>query len=160
MSPYCTCYPTEQTVAGLLVPLADRGPPVWACEICILARGALSPLRQDKAPLTAASVRAELVRMISTREEIDGKREVPREPGEGRQKEGRSGFLRATPNRFPGKTYLHTQDSATSYLSEPRHVLTEQMGNFFRAFLQKFQPIKLRSWALFTAPCAHADPSG
>lgn len=69
--------------------------------------------------------------------------------GEGRQKEGRSGFLRATSNRFPGKTYLHMQDSATSYLSELWHVCIEQMDNFFRSFLQKFQPIKPRTWALF-----------
>lgn len=74
VSPYCTCYPTEQTVAGLLVPLADRGPPVWACEICILAHGALSLPRQGGAT-DCGSVRVELVKMISTREEIDGKRE-------------------------------------------------------------------------------------
>lgn len=123
----------------------QTGPPVWACEICILAHGALSLLRQGGGT-DCTSVRVELVKVFSTREDIDG---APREPGEGRQKEGRSGFLRATPNRFPGKTYLHTQDSATSYPSEPWHVFTEQMGNFFRAFLQKFQPIKLRSWALF-----------
>lgn len=98
------------------------------------------------------SVHAELVKMFSTREEIDGKREPRVSRARGRQKEGRSGFLRATPNRFPGKTYLHTQDSATSYLSEPWHVCTEQMGNFFRAFLQKFQPIKLRSRASFSLP--------
>lgn len=80
----------------------------------------------------------------------DRRREgAPAWAGEGRQKEGRSGFLQATPNRFPGKMYLHTQDSATSYLSELWHVFIEQMDNFLRAFLQKFQPINLRTWALF-----------
>lgn len=92
----------------------------------------------------------ELVKTFSARKDIDSKREPRVSRARGRQKEGRSGFLRATPNRFPGKTYLHTQDSATSYLTEPWHVCIEQMDNFFRAFLQKFQPIKLRSWALFS----------
>lgn len=83
------------------------------------------------------------------RERRSTARGSPAWAGEGRQKEGRSGFLRATPNRFPGKTYLHTQDSAKSYLSALWHVCIEQMDNFFRAFLQKFQPIKMRSSALF-----------
>lgn len=71
---------------------------MWACEICILARGALSLLRQGEAaaPLTVASVRAsvracvraELVKMISTREEIDGEREVPLEPARGETEGG------------------------------------------------------------------------
>lgn len=61
---------------------------MWACEICILARGALSLLRQSEAaaPLTMASVRAELVKMISTREEIDGEREVPAPARAGRDR--------------------------------------------------------------------------
>lgn len=124
------------------------GPPVWAYEICILAHGGLSCLRQGGAT-DCMSMRVELVKFFHARGDRQQER-APHEPGEGRQKEGRSGFLRATPNRFPGKTYLHTQDSATSYLSELWHVCIEQMDNFFRAFLQKFQPIKLRSWALFS----------
>lgn len=59
------CCLSEHTVAGLLVPLADR-----ASEICILARGALS-----SAADAALAMRAELVKMFSTREEIDGERE-------------------------------------------------------------------------------------
>lgn len=110
-----------------------------ACEICILARGGLSCLRQGGATLTV------YVHACGAGENVfhargDRRQEgAPREPARGRQKEGRSGFLRATPNRFPGKTYLHTQDSATSYPSELWHVCIEQMDNFFRAFLQKFQ---------------------
>lgn len=61
----------------------------------------------------------------------------------GRQKEARSGFLRATPNRFPGKTYLHTQDSARSYLGELWHVSIEQMDIFLKSFLaEMFIPLK------------------
>lgn len=86
------------------------------------------------------SMRVELVKMFSTREES--------RRGWwwwwGRQKEGRSGFLQATSNRFPGKTYLHMQDSATSYLRELWHVRIEQMGHFFRAFLQKFPAHKIQ----------------
>lgn len=71
----------------------------------------------------------ELVKMFSTREETA--KGAPCELARGKQKEGRSGFLQATSNRFPGKTYLHMQDSATSYLSELWHVCIEQMDNFF-----------------------------
>lgn len=154
MFPLCPCIAciiqlSKQSQGSLSC--SQTGPPVRACEICILAHGGLSCVRRGGAT-DCMSVHAELVKMFSTREEIDGKREPRVSRARGRQKEGRSGFLRATPNRFPGKTYLHTQDSATSYLSEPWHVCTEQMGNFFRAFLQKFQPIKLRSRASFSLP--------
>ena len=75
--------------------------------------------------------------MSSMREEID--ESEARVSRWGKQKEGRSGFLRATPNRFPGKTYLHTQDSATSYLCELWHVSIEQMDIiFFIIFFLQF----------------------
>lgn len=81
----------------------------WWCK--------LSEARR-RPPTGCVSTRAELVNTFSTREEMG----VPRHFCAGRQKEGRSGFLRATSNRFPGKTYLHMQDSATSYPSELWHV--------------------------------------
>lgn len=142
---HCTCCLSERTVADLLTLLADRpvSAGLWDLHIgpwCFAVQRAAV----DRLPM-----RVELVKMFSTREEIDGAREAPAWASEGRQKEGRSGFLQATPNRFPGKTYLHTQDSATSYLSELWHVFIEQMDNFLRAFLQKLQPINLRTWALF-----------
>lgn len=151
---YCMYYPSEQTVAGLLVPLASVGlrdlhiGPWWFKR---------SEARRCHWLHVHACGAGENVFHARGDRRQEG---APREPARGRQKEGRSGFLRATPNRFPGKTYLHTQDSATSYPSELWHVCIEQMDNFFRAFLQKFQPIKLRSWALFSLLLVHEAHKG
>jgi len=144
LCPYIACIiQLSKQLQGCLFCLRT-GPSVKAHEICILAHGGVSCLRQGAVcPCMWSWWKCFPGERRSTA------RESPAWAGEGRQKEGHSGFLRATPNRFPGKTYLHMQDSATSYLSELWHVCTEQMDNFFRAFLQKFQPIKFRSWALF-----------
>lgn len=139
-------YPTDQTVAGLLVLLADRAASVGLWDLHIGPWWfKLSEARRRHWLYVHACEAGENVFHARG----DGKGS-PVWACEGRQKEDRSGFLRATSNRFPGKTYLHIQDGATSYLSELRHVCIEQMDNFFRAFLQKFQPIKLKSWALLS----------
>lgn len=79
----------------------------------------------------------------------DRRREgAPREPGRGGDR--RRAVLASSKQLqidFQAKHICIRWDSATSYLSELQHVCIEQMDNFFRAFLQKFQPIKSGAWA-------------
>lgn len=138
-------YPTEQAVAGPSCSARGQG----RHEICILAHGGVSCLGRGGAHwLTACPRERSWWRCFPRERRWTARGSPARGGGGGRQKEDRSGFLRATSNRFPGKTYLHMQDSATSYLSEQWRVCIEQMDNFFRSFLQKFQPIKERFWVL------------
>lgn len=134
---YCT---TEQTVAGRLVLLAETEGASSGGLWDLHNRPWLGHPRRCGA--RCSSLRVWAGEMSSTREDKDGAREA-RVSRWGRQKEARSGFLRATPNRFPGKTYLHTQDSARSYLGELWHVSIEQMDIFLKSFLaEMFIPLK------------------
>lgn len=129
--------PSEQTVAGLLVLLADRGP--WESAYWPHG-GGRSCVRRGGA--TDCPCEWSWWKCFP--------RERSRSPAWwwwGRQKEDRSGFLRATSNRFPGKTHLHMQDSATSYLRE--HVRIEQMGHLFTDFCRKKKTTELHEVALY-----------
>lgn len=155
------CYPTEQTVAGLLVLLADRAASVGLWDLHIGPWWfELSEAKRCHWLYVHACGAGENVFHARGDRRQEG---APREPVRGDRRRAVLDSFEQLQIDFQAKhicirkTVLQAIWVSCGMCSLNRWII------FFRAFLQKFQPIKLRSWALFSplfVRVAHKDPSG